>query len=119
MLTRMRQTVMALVALVMLIGVLMPHGAVAAPTPMTTNSHSINAIYICATSPIPPGWVITAIVPRVGTCNDFNKFRIEPYVGQSMYICANSPLPPGVVITAIVPRVGTCNDFNKFRIQPA
>ena len=118
MLTRMRQTVIALVTLVMLAGVLLPHATFATPAPMTNNYHAINGTQICANTPIPPGWVIVKILRGISSCGGLNMFEIKPYTGQSMYICANSPIPPGVIITKILQGISSCNRLNMFYIQP-
>ncbi|EST34874.1 hypothetical protein [Streptomyces roseochromogenus] len=102
-----------LTVLALLIGGVVATASAAQAAPATVHPASVTTI--CSTSPVPSGWVITAINTNAWQCGG-SSYTIQTPVSP-MGVCDNSPIPSGWVITAIHTNVWQCAGGNSYTIQ--
>lgn len=71
-----------------------------------------NSINICQGSPIPAGWVVTALYPNQPTCAGFYVYTITNTEGLAQVLaCSGSTIPEGWVITSTTPNQPQCDFY--------
>ncbi|MGF1425941.1 hypothetical protein [Kitasatospora sp. LaBMicrA B282] len=107
-------------ALALMIGALVGTAWAAQTASAATAVRAVPAtsLSICSNSPIPSGYVVTAVFGPGGVCSgNLASYTIQtPY--SPMSVCSNSPIPSGYVVTAVFGPGGTCSgNLASYTIQ--
>ncbi len=74
-----------------------------------------SSINVCAGSPVPSGWVVTAIQQSVPACGGYSGFTITNTAGlSSIRACNRTVIPDGWVVTATYQSQLACNSEPAF-----
>lgn len=77
------------------------------------NAEPFSSIDICNGSPIPAGWVVTALNGASSVCGGALQLRITNTAGlSSVNACNGTPIPNGWVVTAVNPPSSTCGNLS-------